>query len=53
MPALFGLVLVGEGLNKLVHEEKSGIISVVAGLLFIAVVVFAFLFFSTYLNQHV
>ncbi len=53
LPALFGLTLIGEGLNKLVHEEWNGLISVVAGLMFIAVVIFAYLFFSTYLKQHV
>ncbi len=53
LPSLFGLTLVGEGLSKVLHEEWSGLISIVFGLMFIAVVVFAFFFFSTYLNQRV
>lgn len=53
LPSLFGLTLVGEGLNKVVHEEWSGLISIVFGLMFIGMVIFAFLFFSTYLNQRV
>lgn len=53
LPSLFGLTLVGEGLNKLIHEEWSGLISVLFGLAFIAIVVFAFLFFSTYLKTRV
>jgi len=53
LPSLFGLTLMGEGLNKVIHEEWSGLISIVFGLMFIAVVVFAFFFFSTYLNQRV
>ena len=53
LPSLFGLTLIGEGLNKVIHEEWSGLISIVFGLMFIAVVVFAFFFFSTYLNQRV
>lgn len=53
LPALFGLTLIGEGLNKIVHEEWNGLISIVFGLMFIAVVIFAYLFFSTYLKQHV
>lgn len=53
LPSLFGLTLVGEGLNKIIHEEWSGLISIIFGLMFIAVVVFAFFFFSTYLNQRV
>jgi hypothetical protein len=53
LPSLFGLTLIGEGLNKLMHEEWSGLISILFGLAFIAVVVFAFLFFSTYLKTRV
>lgn len=49
LPALFGLTLMGEGLYKVVHEEWSGVISVVFGVLFIGMVVFAYLFFSSYL----
>ncbi len=53
LPSLFGLTLLGEGLNKVVHEEwKNGVISIVFGLLFIAAVVFAFVFFSTYVATH-
>jgi len=53
LPALFGLTLVGEGLNKVFHEEWSGFISIFFGLSFIAVVIFAYLFFSSYLAQKV
>ena len=52
LPSLFGLTLLGEGLNKVIHEEWSGIISIVFGLMFIGIVVFAFIFFSTYLTTH-
>jgi hypothetical protein len=51
LPSLFGLTLVGDGLNKIMHEESGGMISVVFGLIFIGIVVFAYLFFSTYLNS--
>ncbi|HJX59251.1 hypothetical protein A2V61_04595 [Candidatus Woesebacteria bacterium RBG_19FT_COMBO_47_8] len=51
LPSLFGLTLIGEGLNKIIHEEWSGVISILFGLMFLAVVVFAYLFFSTYLGQ--
>jgi hypothetical protein len=50
LPSLFGLTLIGDGLNKMIHEESGGIISVVFGLIFIGIVVFAYLFFSTYLK---
>jgi hypothetical protein len=53
LPSLFGLTLVGDGLNKMMHEEGSGIISIVFGLIFIGVVIFAYLFFSTYLTKSV
>lgn len=49
VPCLFGLTLVGEGINKLVHEEGNGVVSVVFGFLFIGLVVFAYVFFSSYL----
>lgn len=53
LPSLFGLTLVGDGLNKVIHEESGGLISIVFGLIFIAVVIFAYLFFSTYLTQQI
>ncbi len=53
LPSLFGLTLVGDGLNKMIHEESGGMISVVFGVIFIGIVVFAYLFFSTYLTKPV
>ena len=49
LPSLFGLTLMGEGIYKCVHEEWSGLISVFFGVIFIGMVVFAYLFFSSYL----
>ncbi|MCJ7804260.1 hypothetical protein MUP35_00795 [Patescibacteria group bacterium] len=46
LPTLFGLTLVGEGLNKILKDEKAGWASVTFGFLFIVVVVFAYWFFS-------
>ncbi|MEK7550549.1 MAG: hypothetical protein AAB535_02085 [Patescibacteria group bacterium] len=51
LPSLFGLTLLGEGINKVIHEENSGIISIVFGFMFIGVVIFAYFFFSSYLAQ--
>lgn len=51
LPSLFGLTLLGEGINKVIHEEENGVISIVFGFMFIAVVVFAYFFFSSYLAQ--
>lgn len=49
LPSLFGLTLLGGGLNKVVHEEWNGVISIIFGFLFIGVVIFAYFFFSSYL----
>jgi len=46
LPSLFGLTLVGEGLNKILKDEKAGWVSITFGLLFIVVVIFAYCFFS-------
>jgi O-antigen/teichoic acid export membrane protein len=49
LPSLFGLTLLGEGINKVVHEEWNGIVSVIFGLMFIGMVAFAYFFFASYL----
>jgi len=51
LPTLFGLTLVGEGLNKVLKDEYMGWLSIVFGILFIGVVIFAYLFFSKNLFQ--
>jgi len=52
LPTLFGLTLVGEGLNKVVHNEWHGLISLFFGMAFIGVVAFAFLFFTSFLSRN-
>lgn len=49
LPALFGITLIGDGINKLVRNNASGIITLVFGFLFFGLVVFGYIFFSTYL----
>lgn len=49
LPSLFGLTLMGDGLNKVMHEEYSGVISIIIGFLFIGVVIFAYFFFSDFM----
>lgn len=51
LPSLFGLTLMGEGIYKCIHEEWSGLISVFFGLAFIAMVIFAYFFFSSYMTS--
>jgi len=45
LPTLFGLVLAGEGLNKMVHKKDHGIILMIIGLV-IVVAAAMFLFSS-------
>lgn len=52
LPSLFGLTLLGEGLNKVIHEEWSGILSIIFGFMFLGAVVFTYLFFSSYVATH-
>jgi uncharacterized membrane protein HdeD (DUF308 family) len=51
LPSLFGLALVGEGINKIVHKKWAGLISIAFGLIFISLVIFAFLFFTSYFGR--
>jgi len=51
LPSIFGLTLIGDGFNKLMREEGGGLISIVFGFIFIAVVVFAYLFFASILSK--
>ena len=51
LPTLFGLTLVGEGLNKVLKNELAGWLSLIFGALFIFVVMGACLFFSNYLEK--
>lgn len=53
LPVLFGLVLVGEGINKVFHKKYVGYISLIAGLIFVAVFLVAYYFLSGYLSQRV
>jgi hypothetical protein len=46
LPTLFGLTLVGEGLNKVLKSDHAGWLSILFGFLFIGVVIFAYFFFS-------
>ncbi|OGY11101.1 MAG: hypothetical protein A3A58_03270 [Candidatus Blackburnbacteria bacterium RIFCSPLOWO2_01_FULL_41_27] len=51
LPSLFGLTLIGEGLTKILHEDRGGWLSIVFGLMFIGVVVFAYFFFSSMIKS--
>jgi hypothetical protein len=52
LPALFGVTLVGEGINKILRNE-GGFINILFGLLFIVIVIFGYYFFSTYFGTKV
>lgn len=46
LPSLFGLTLIGEGLNKVMKSQMAGFISIVFGLLFLGAVIFAYFLVS-------
>ncbi|MBU1931379.1 hypothetical protein KJ965_01585 [Patescibacteria group bacterium] len=50
LPSLFGLTLIGEGLNKILKSEMAGIVSIIFGIIFIAVVIFAYLFLAGFIK---
>ena len=52
LPSLFGLALLGEGINKIVHEERGGITLLFLGFMFIGIVIIAYLLLSSYLTTH-
>ncbi|QLG70020.1 MAG: hypothetical protein CH104c_0790 [Candidatus Woesebacteria bacterium] len=51
LPTLFGLTLVGEGINKVMNSERGSYLSLIFGILFIGVVIFAYFFFSSMLSK--
>jgi len=46
LPTLFGLTLIGEGLNKVLKSEVAGWVSILAGVMFVIVVIFAYIILS-------
>ena len=47
LPSLFGLSLIGEGVNKIMNYDPRGWVSVAAGAGFVVVIVIAFFMLST------
>ncbi len=47
MPGLFGLSLLGEGINKIMNYDSRGWLGVVSGGLFIVIIVIAFVMIET------
>jgi len=50
LPSLFGLTLVGEGLSKILKDEVQGLVSIILGIIFIGLVVFAYFYLSSNLS---
>lgn len=50
LPSLFGLTLIGEGLNKILKNQLQGWLSIGFGVLFIGAVIFTFWFFFSNLQ---
>ena len=51
LPALFGIVLLAEGINKMLKKEDAGVISIIAGIVFISLVILGYIFFTNFLYQ--
>jgi len=49
LPALFGITMFGDGINKLIHKNNHGYVTLIFGVLFFVLVLLGYLFFSTYL----
>ena len=44
LPSLFGITLMGDGINKVIHEEYAGLINICAGVVFIGAVIFGYFY---------
>lgn len=47
LPSLFGLTLIGEGVNRVMCYEPKGWINVCLGSLFVVIIILAYLLMST------
>lgn len=48
LPSLFGVTLIREGLYKVIRENFAGVINIVFGFGFIAIVIVGYFLFSAY-----
>jgi uncharacterized membrane protein len=51
LPALFGIVLIAEGVKRTRKNEKGGPIGIIAGVFFLILTLIFYFFFSTYFGQ--
>lgn len=47
LPSLFGLTLIGEGVNKIMNYDNHGWVGVSVGGVFITIIIIAYFMFST------
>lgn len=47
LPSLFGLTLVGEGVNKVMNYDNHGWVGVCAGAIFIIIIILAYFILSS------
>jgi hypothetical protein len=47
LPTLFALTLMGDGINKVIHEENVGIINICVGVIFIGAVIYGYFYLWT------
>jgi hypothetical protein len=50
LPTLFGITLLAEGMNKLIHEELWGLISIFFGFVFLIMVGVVYYIFTSHIS---
>lgn len=53
IPGVFGVTLLGEGIYKIVTARENAMVTLMFGIVFLAVVVFSYFFFSIYLTPQI
>ena len=51
LPALFGIVLIAEGIKKSKKKEQSALVAIVVGIAFLVLTIFFYYFISTSLGK--
>lgn len=53
IPGIFGITLFADGIYKVMKGQENALITTLFGIMFLAVVVFSYFFFSTYLAPQI
>lgn len=53
LPALFGMVLIFEGLKRNKGKDQSGLVAIIVGFIFLLLTIFFYYFISTSLGKRI